>query len=72
MSEPLSKTQQMLRGRRLAEMTNDQLLDWIDACNRMEEWKHTPSKSRQKWKLSNQAAKGELDRRNARIDIKVI
>jgi hypothetical protein len=62
MSEPLSKSQQHLRGRNVADMTTDQLRDWIDACAKMERWV-TAAKARRSWKLSGQHAQQELERR---------
>ena len=62
MAMPLSKTQQRLRGRKIADMTDDQLRDWIDACSRMEEWVKPP-KARRSWKSAGQEAMAELERR---------
>lgn len=60
---PLSKTQESLRGRKIADMSIEQLREWIDACNRMEEWKYTPAKARRGWKASRARAQAELDHR---------
>lgn len=38
MAEPLSKSQQALRGRKLCDMSVERLKDWIDACDKMELW----------------------------------
>ena len=65
MSEPLSKSQQALRGRTLTDMTEDQLRDWIDACNKMEVWPHTAKKARHDWKLGGNEAMAELERRQS-------
>ena len=44
-------------------MSVAQLREWIDAYNRMEEWKHTPAKARRGWKASRPRAEAELERR---------
>ena len=36
MAEPLTKSQRSLRGKKVVDMTDDQLRDWIDACAKME------------------------------------
>jgi hypothetical protein len=55
MSQPLTKSQQLLRGKRVADMNEDELRDWIDACNKMENWvKH--KKARRSWTASREAA----------------
>ncbi len=38
MQQPLTKSQQELRGRSLCEMSIGQLHEWIDACDKMERW----------------------------------
>ena len=67
MSEPLTKSQQGLRGRKLCDMTNEQLREWIDACNRMEQWVK-PAKSRRAWREMGIKAEAELDRRLEQSD----
>ncbi len=62
MDEPLSKSQQRLRGRKLVEMTDDELLEWIDACEKMERGV-SAAKARRSWKQSGQNAHEELKRR---------
>ena len=62
MSEPLSKSQQRLRGRRINEMTDEQLVDWIDACEKLEMWVGA-AKSRRSWRQSGNEAETELERR---------
>ena len=57
---PLSRSQENLRGRKIADMSVEQLRDWIDACQRMEEWKYTPAKARRGWKASRAKAEAEL------------
>jgi len=62
MAVPLSKSQQQLRGRKLADMTIDQLRDWIDACEKMERWLK-PAKARRTWRRSGLEAREKLQRR---------
>ena len=62
MSESLSQSQQQLRGRKLGDMSEDQLRDWIDACRKMELWVKA-SKSRRAWRLSGLEAQKLLDLR---------
>ncbi|MBI1314554.1 hypothetical protein GC176_24945 [bacterium] len=62
MLEPLSNSQQQLRGRKVQDMTVDQLADWIDACFKMERWVKG-NKARRSWKLGGEEAKAELERR---------
>jgi hypothetical protein len=38
LSQPLSTSQQKLRGRKIVDMNDDQLADWIAACHSMEAW----------------------------------
>jgi hypothetical protein len=63
MAEPLTKSQQSLRGRRIVDLTDDQLHEWIDACKKMEDWVGH-AKSRRAWRLSAIEAEAELERRN--------
>ena len=63
MSEPLSKSQQSLRGRKLVDMTDEQLRDWIDACYKMERWLNA-AKARRGWRVSGEQAEEELERRS--------
>jgi hypothetical protein len=63
MDLPLSKSQSRLRGRKIVDMSVEQLQDWIAACRQMEEWKHTPAKARHDWKVSGSEAMTELERR---------
>jgi hypothetical protein len=66
MKNPLTKTQEALRGRKINDMTDGQLRQWIDACDRMEKWKHTPAKARRGWKASGARAEAQLATRNRR------
>ena len=63
MAEPLSKTQQRLRGRKICDMTDEQLRDWIDACEKMNKWLGA-AKARRGWRLSGIKAEEELRRRS--------
>ena len=70
--EPLSRSQQGLRGRDIRDMTIEQLRDWIDACEKMEAWVKPP-KARRSWKHSGQEAIAELEGRARspnRIDLR--
>ena len=60
--EPLTKTQQALRGRDLRDLSLDQLRDWIDACEKMEQWVKD-RKARRGWKQAREQTVAELERR---------
>ncbi|WP_339888945.1 hypothetical protein [Rhodopirellula europaea] len=45
-------------------MTDHQLRDWIQACEKMENWVGH-AKARRGWRLSGVQAEKELDRRNS-------
>jgi hypothetical protein len=62
MSEPLSKSQQRLRGKDIRTMTNDELTDWIHACNAMEKWVKY-NKARRGWKQSRKDAEDLIQKR---------
>lgn len=64
MNEPLTKSQQELRGRSVHEMTIVQLREWIDACDTMERWVGA-KKARRSWRSSRQEASEELARRDS-------
>lgn len=76
---PLSKSEEQLRGRKKADMTVEQLLDWIEACSKME-LSVKANKGRRSWRKSREEARAELakrkcsvrksvsDKREARID----
>ena len=64
MPEPLTKSQQQLRGRKIVDMSDEQLRDWIDACDRMERWV-SASKARRSWRIGGIEAENELQRRNS-------
>jgi hypothetical protein len=60
--DPLTKTQQALRGRDLRDMSPVQLRDWINACEKMERFVKF-NKARRGWKQSREEALAELERR---------
>jgi len=63
MKTPLSKSQEALRGRRIQDMTDAQLREWINACDVMKHWRRTPNKARRGWTASRAEAIAELDKR---------
>jgi hypothetical protein len=65
-TNPLSRSQEILRGRKVGNMSVEQLREWIDATNRMDEWKDTPAKARRGWKASRAKAGAGLERRRRR------
>lgn len=62
MSEPLTRSQQQLRGKNIRDLTDAQIRDWIAACDKMERWV-TAAKARRGWRLSRNEALAELARR---------
>jgi hypothetical protein len=62
MVDPLTKSQQQLRGRNVSDMTVEQLHDWIDACNTMEQ-SGIAAKARRSWKDGRKEATRELEKR---------
>jgi|GEM_PF-2097700 hypothetical protein len=62
-NNPLSKSQERLRGVKISDMTDEQLLDWIDACDKMEKANKMPSKARRSWKEGRQEALDEIEKR---------
>ena len=69
MHEPLSNSQQKLRGREIRVMTHEQLVDWIRACHAMEKWVRY-NKARRSWKHSGIEAEAELERRQLKMEQK--
>jgi hypothetical protein len=62
-ADPLTKSQQALRGKKVADMTDAQLRDRLDACAKME--LHVkPAKARRSWKSAAREAQAELHRRD--------
>jgi hypothetical protein len=65
MAEPLTRSQQSLRGKKITDMTDTELRDWLDACTKMEV--HVkPAKARRSWKSGAREAEAELQRRARR------
>ena len=64
--QPLSRSQHELRGRKVADMDDAQLREWIDACLKMEAWSRIEAKARRGWKESRIAAESEAERRAAK------
>jgi hypothetical protein len=62
MNEPLTESQQSLRGHQIADMAIYQLHDWILACRRMEVWAQS-AQDRTTWKTCGQEVVTELERR---------
>jgi len=63
--ESLSRSQQALRGKKTGDMTDAELRDWIDACDKMEV-SVKPAKARRSWKSSGAKARVELQEREER------
>ena len=68
MTQPLTRSQHLLRGRKIADMSIAQLHEWIDACNKMEAWVKD-SKSRRSWTKSRAEAEAALEARSAKNQI---
>jgi hypothetical protein len=62
MAEPLSDSQQRLRGKDVRTMAKEQLIDWIHACNAMEKWV-SHNKARRGWKQGRADAEAEIQKR---------
>ena len=62
MSNPLSKNQEKLRGKKIVDVTIDELRSWINACDKMENWV-SHNKARRSWTQSRKEAETELERR---------
>ncbi len=65
MPDPLTRSQQRLRGREVADMSDAQLDDWVDACTKMELHIKHP-KARRSWKEGRHDALAEIERRAAK------
>jgi hypothetical protein len=50
-------------------MTDEQLIDWIDACNKMETVKNLPAKARRTWKKGRKEAIAEIEKRGNRKNV---
>ncbi len=66
MAEPLTRSQQSLRGKKIADMTDTELRDWLDACTKME-FHVKPAKARRSWKAGALEAEIELKSRASRL-----
>jgi hypothetical protein len=64
MREPLTLSQQRLRGRKVSDMKIDQLRDWLNACEKMSVWVKPP-KARRSWAQGLKEAEEELEQRCA-------
>ena len=62
MNNPLTKEQEQLRGKKIVDLSLEQLSVWINACERMENWVKD-SKSRRSWRKSAEKAEHELNKR---------
>jgi len=62
MSNPLTKKQEKLRGKKVIDMTDDELRSWINACDRMES-QIKYNKARRSWTQSREEAEDELIKR---------
>lgn len=62
---PLPKEQEALRGKKVRDLTDAQLLLWLKACDTMEGWVTNP-KARRGWKDSRTEAVAEIERRKAK------
>lgn len=65
MTNPLSKRQEAMRGRKRVDMTDAQLRDWVSACDKMEKWVKA-AKARRTWVRARADAESELMRRAER------
>ncbi|WCO03487.1 hypothetical protein [Psychroserpens ponticola] len=62
MKNPLTKQQERLRGKKVNDMTNQELETWIQACDKMENWVNA-NKARRSWTQSRDKAESELEKR---------
>ena len=65
MQSPLTRQQESLRGRRVEDLTDEQLLIWLDACDKMMRWVK-PAKARRTWKAGRERAEAEIATRQER------
>jgi hypothetical protein len=63
LNQPLSRSQHALRERKIIDMDDTQLINWINACEKMEAWSGISAKARRGWKKSRASALLEIDRR---------
>ncbi len=62
MSNPLNKQEEKLRGKKISNMTLDELNVWINACDKMENWVNA-NKARRSWTTSRSEAINEVKKR---------
>ncbi|WP_430401209.1 hypothetical protein [Flavobacterium sp.] len=62
MKNPLTKQQEQLRGKKVNDMTNQELEIWVQACDKMENWVDV-NKARRSWTKSRDEAESELEKR---------
>ncbi len=62
----LSKNQRALIGKKRTDMSDEQLLNWIHACNTIETHPNISHKARGTWKRSRVEAQAELEKRAKR------
>ena len=67
-NSPLTGEQERLRGRRVEDLTDAQLLIWIDACEKMRVWVK-PAKARRTWTAGLKRAQQEFEKRRARAKL---
>ncbi|MFD0843576.1 hypothetical protein ACFQ1F_08545 [Flaviramulus multivorans] len=63
MKNPLTKQQEKLRGKKIVDLTDAELLLWINACDKMENWVGG-NKARRSWTSSRQDAVDEIEKRD--------
>jgi hypothetical protein len=63
-AEKLTKNQQRLRGKKISDMTDDELTDWLAACHKMEVLVKF-KKARHSWVEAGKNTQAEISRRNA-------
>jgi hypothetical protein len=62
MNNPLNKQEEKLRGKKIYDMTLDELNVWINACDKMENWVNA-NKARRTWTSSRLEATIEIEKR---------
>ncbi len=63
---PLNKQQEKLRGKKVEDMNPEELLLWIDACNKMENWV-SHNKARRSWTSSRDEAMEEYEKKTGNV-----
>ena len=62
MNNPLNKQQEKLRGKKVTDMTLDELSIWVKACDKMEN-SGIANKARRNWTTSRTEAIAEIEKR---------